>query len=492
MYKYWSIGVLVFLLFFQVRAQENLITNGSFTDDSGWDLGEYSEGAATGAVANNSYTIAISAPGTVVWAVQFTQSGIMLDSAVAYTLSCSISSTIERTMEVSLSQDEEPYRSYSGRDTLKLSSTSYKYEKLFVMKQPSDSSARLEFNCGKDTGTISVSDVKLVKYTEKKLAVNRPLSGEIIYAGIPYTISWQSVNVHGDLTIELSGDKGSSWTKVDTVHADTGVYTWVPEAIFSSFCRVRLKSVEEEVVAVSDGEFELVPQVNLVRNGFFADERFWDIGIYGGTADGGVSEEGTYHIRIDTAASENWQIQLTQSGVNLVEDKQYHFSFIAYGAEATTMNINIGMDHEPYTSYLDSAQLNVPLTAEPERYEFIFTMKEKSDSSARIEFNCGIATEDIFIDEVRLYKEYVAPVTAPPTRGDRNVSAATQRRILFGNYPIGRSFVSTTGHRTNDHYIIDLRGRRVGSMASRLKKSPRVLPMTPGVYLLQSAKTGSR
>lgn len=482
-------GLFLFLLFFQLRAQENLITNGSFANDSGWNLGQYSEGGATGTVNNGSYTISISAPGTVVWAVQFTQTGISLDSAAAYTLSFSISATIERSVEVSLSEDGEPYQSYSGRDTLTLSSQPYQYEKLFVMKQPSDTNVRLEFNCGEDTGSVSVSDVRLVRYTEKILTVERPSAGEIIYAGIPYTISWLSINVSGDVTIELSGDNGSNWTTLGTVRVDTGAYTWVPEATFSPWCRVRLKSAGDgEVVAVSDGRFELAPKLNLVKNGFFTDEQYWNIDVYAGTASGSVSGDGKYHIQIDTAAPEYWQIQLTQIGVNLIREQQYQFSFIAYSDTATDMQINIGMDHEPYASYFDTTQWNVTLTAEPKRYTFLFTMNAESDSSARIEFNCGTATDDIFIDEVYLAEEYVAPVTTSAGLRDRTVSVKTQQQIVFGNHPRGTSLFSATGNRKSGRYIIDLKGRRVGSVSSRLTESIKVVPMAPGMYLFQPVK----
>ena len=163
--------LFLLLPFFLSHAQENLVVNGDFSDISGWnELGQYNQGAATGTIDNGAYVIAISEPGTDVWSIQFTQSGITLDSGVAYTLSCTVSATIERTIEVSLSEDGGAYTSYSGRDTLHLSSGEYRYEKMFVMRYPTDTNTRLEFNCGMAGGSITLRDVKEVSSREAAMS----------------------------------------------------------------------------------------------------------------------------------------------------------------------------------------------------------------------------------------------------------------------------------------------------------------------------------
>ena len=489
--KEWCVLLLLLLPFLSVQGQDNLIVNGNFTDSSGWNnLGLYSDGNATGTIDDGSYEIAISAPGTEVWSVQFTQSGITLDSGVAYTLSCSVAATIDRSIEVSLSHDGGEYASYSGRDTLHLSTEVYHYEKLFVMTQPTDTNVRVEFNCGKATGTITISAVKLVRYTGTVLRMEKPVAGELLYSGIPYTLRWSGINVGGTLSIEFSGDNGSSWTSVDTVDAGAGAYVWIPKATYSPWCLLRLTGAGngDEAVADSAGPFELAPLIDLVKNGLFTDEQYWNFGVYGGTAQGEVSGNGRYHIAIDTSASERWQIQLTQSGISLVNKKRYRLTFLAYATGETAIQVNIGMDHEPYDSYFDTTKWTVVLSEEPELFSFDFVMEAESDSNARIEFNCGTATNDVFIDEVRLVEQYVAGAEAPVRRADRNETPASARCIVPGKNWYGGQWTGFHGTGSSGDRIIDLKGRCAGTTIDRSSsRNGRAADsrVVPGVYLVR-------
>ncbi|MBN1758704.1 MAG: carbohydrate binding domain-containing protein [Chitinispirillaceae bacterium] len=491
--KEWRRWLLVLLPFLSVQAQENLIVNGNFTDTSGWNLGIYNNGEATGTVDDNSYVIAISSPGTEVWSIQFTQSGIALDTGVAYTLSFSIAATVERTVEVSLSQDGGEYKPYSGRDTLHLSSEVYHYEKLFVMSHPTDTNVRLEFNCGKTEGSITISDVKLVRFTGTILRIEKPSAGDLLYSGIPYTVTWSHINVEGSLAVELSGDNGSSWTTVDSVDADARQYLWIPEATHSPWCLLRLtgKGTGDTVTADTTGIFELAPLIDLVRNGLFANEQYWNFGVYGGAAQGGVSEDGGYHIAIDTAASELWQIQLTQSGINIVNGKRYRLTFIAYALEATDIQVNIGMDHEPFSTYFDTTEWMISLSDEPALFTYDFVMEAESDSAARLEFNCGNATKDVFIDEVRLVEWYVASADMPVRRTDRSKTAVPGVRVFPGNGWNAGWWLPSQGTGNSGYRIIDLKGRCTGMKINRnSSRNGRAgnNAIVPGAYLIHRSE----
>lgn len=483
-------GVFFLLLpVFQSSAQENLIVNGDFTGLSGWnELGQYNQGQATGTVDNGTYVIAISEPGTEVWSIQFTQSGIPLDSGTAYTFFCSVAATTERTIELSLSQDGGAYASYSGRDTLSLSPQVFKFEKTFVMTQPTDTNVRLEFNCGKAGGTISISEVKLVEFTGKVLSMKNPYSGEVVYAGIPYMLEWSSINITGNLSVELSEDNGTTWKKVGEASADSGLFTWVPAAEYSPWCLIRLKSADgEDVFGESDGVFELAPAMDLVKNGEFADETFWNLGLYGGIASSMISEDKRYHIVVDSAASEPWQIQLTQNGIHLVNGQQYRLSFVASAGAATEIEVNIGMDHEPFTLYSDSAMQTIPLSTEPKRFTIDFVMDAPGDSTARVAINCGQVTGELYIDDIHLVEKYIASAKTPPRQIVRQRKAGFSFRVVTGNEYHGGTRSSDKGFRTGSR-VLDLLGRRcgpVGITSSRTDARQKTAPMAPGVYIIR-------
>ncbi len=483
-------GVLFLLLpFVQSSAKENLIVNGDFTDSSGWnDLGQYNQGQATGTIDNGTYVIAISEPGTEVWSIQFTQPGISLDSGTAYTFSCSVAATIERTIELSLSQDGGAYASYSGRDTLSISPQIYNFEKTFVMTQPTDTNVRLEFNCGKAGGTISISEVRLIEFTGKVLSMKNALSGEVIYSGIPYTLEWSSINITGSLTVELSEDNGSTWKKVGEAPADSGTFTWVPAAEYSPWCLIRLKSVDGgEIFGESDGVFELAPSMDLVKNGNFTDETFWNLGLYGGLASDTITDDSRYHIIIDSAASEPWQIQLTQNGIPLVNGQQYRLTFTAAAGAVTEIEVNIGMDHEPFTLYSDSAMQTISLSTEQKRFSIDFVMDAPSDSTARVAFNCGQAAGELYLDNIHLVEKYIASAKTLPKRIVRQRPAGYSLRIVTGNGHHGKTGASDMRLRTG-YGVLDLLGRRsgpAGIASSRADARQKTIPRAPGVYIIR-------
>jgi hypothetical protein len=454
-------------------SQSNLIANGDFASDSGWNLGLYEGGQATGKVESNTYTIDITNGGSVPWAIQFTRPRIQLDSNSAYIFSCSIASSVSRTVEISLSRDGGDYGSYSGRDTVTLTSTAQKYERLFIMKNSSDSNTRLEFNCGKALGKISIQNVKLVKFTDRVLKVIRPRSNELLTQGIPYSIEWTSLNINSPVRIDLSSDNGATWKPLGSAQAASGVYRWTPGTTYSPWCRIRVVSEDDTVhPALNEGTFECAPRSELVANSSFRSPGTeWSLGVYGGKATGAIQQDSIYRIAIEQRADDYWQIQLSQSGIPLVKGKAYRLTCIASADSATGVYINIGTSAEPYVSYLDTAKWIVTLSTKPQLFSVVFTMDTASDSSARIEFNCGKSAGAVYIDALSLVPEYVASAgqaahSVPMCR------AGMSRSIRLA---VGRS--GTSFAHAGTRQLFDLRGRILGRAATGTG---------PGVYIVRT------
>ncbi|MCX7727270.1 MAG: carbohydrate binding domain-containing protein, partial [Chitinispirillaceae bacterium] len=349
--------------------------------------------------------------GTEVWAIQLTQNKISLEKGVSYKLSFDISCSIERSIEVSLSKNGGDYASYSGRDTLKLSPQIMHFEKIFTMKENTDRDSRIEFNCGKGRGKIVIKKVSLVKFDEPLIvSIRSPKKGDLIYEGRPFTIEWTSFNIKDSLRIELSTDNGLSGRTIAIVEKESGSFRWIPDRHYSPWCLIRISNVKDTTVSITNGTFEIAPSRELVKNGNFSDgTENWYLGIYGGSADGKISntdKDSVYQVQIKSSATENWQIQLTQNKIPLIKGECYLFSFIAYSQVPTKIMVNIGMDHDPYISYLDTTNVIISISDTPQVYVFTFTMKEKTDSSSRVEFNCGKAQGSIFIDKVSVTPTY--------------------------------------------------------------------------------------
>ena len=496
LFHQWLFGwLMILVLAFQALSQNNLIVNGDFSvDDSGWnDLGLYNEGQGSGKVENGAYIIDITAPGTDVWSIQFTQTHITLDSGTAYTLSYEASSSIERTIEVSLSRNGGDYATYSGRDTLSLNNEQQSFERTFVMRQPTDQDVRLEFNCGKATGKITIRNVRLVKYTDQIMRITAPGADEILYEGVPYTVAWSSINVNKGIKIDFSIDNGDTWKTIGTLNNDSGSFVWVPGATYSPWCRIRVSSLENDsVFDLNEGPFEVAPLREMVKGGSFSRlTEKWSFGVYDGSATGEIIHDSLYRVNIENSADEYWQIQLTQNGIPLEHDQRYRFSFTAYAENPTDIKINIGMDHEPFSSYFDTTQWIVALSTTPQQHVFLFTMKEQSDSNCRLEFNFGKSSGEIFIDQVSLVPQYVAstrfadPITAPALREQTQLLITGKYRVRFAaddNHP-----------RWEFMQVIDLKGRTLGILRKQSSAQKRGTvterhPEVPGIYLLKKGR----
>jgi hypothetical protein len=148
---------------FEIIPSTELVGNGYFTDSlADWSLGVYG-GKASGTVSNGKYVISIDTQGTQSWQIQLSQTGIVLDSGKAYTLSFVAYSASPCSMNVNVGMSVSPYSSYidSSKSNVGLTAVSQKYLIEFNMLKASDTNARLEFNCGLSQSTIYIDKVSL-------------------------------------------------------------------------------------------------------------------------------------------------------------------------------------------------------------------------------------------------------------------------------------------------------------------------------------------
>ena len=95
---------------------------------------------------------------------------------------------------------------------------------------------------------------------------------------------------------------------------------------------------------------------NLVTNGDFSSgSAGWTFNAWSGSGTGSVVN-GEYNISIGSPASRSHDIQLVQNSLYLEKGMSYRVSFDAYSSVNRTLEVNVQMGSDPWTSYLSQLQ----------------------------------------------------------------------------------------------------------------------------------------
>lgn len=125
----------------------------------------------------------------------------------------------------------------------------------------------------------------------------------------------------------------------------------------------------------------------------------WDLGTYEGAVALYQITGGAMETVIDWGGNLNWNVQITQSGVVIETGKTYMVRFDAMSDTTRTINMNIGLGGDPYTSYGgDDFSLTTTMTT----FTYSFTMNQPTDTNTRFEFNFGADSGNVIIDNVEM------------------------------------------------------------------------------------------
>ncbi|MDQ1352871.1 MAG: hypothetical protein QG657_3177 [Acidobacteriota bacterium] len=96
------------------------------------------------------------------------------------------------------------------------------------------------------------------------ITVISPNGGETLNAGNTHKITWAGTRSVGNVEIEYSTDRGSSWKTVSTSTANDGGYDWKVPNDPSDTCLLRISEIgmDEEVSDVTDSVFSIVLPTN--------------------------------------------------------------------------------------------------------------------------------------------------------------------------------------------------------------------------------------
>jgi hypothetical protein len=445
----------VSILVSNAAAQTNLVRNSTFSDSlAGW-VEPMFLGSARGSVTveQGVCRIRVDATGETDWSVQLRQSGLRLDSGAVYRFSFDARASMPCVITSAVGRDGGDYAFYSGSDpAVRLATHWNRYESVFVMDSPTDTGARVQFNCGLAQATIEIDNVDIVRVTEPCLFLVSPAGGELIPGGTPYDIRWIGRGMV-TITLHYSDDGGLIWIPIGDFPAAQGRCSWPVPGNFAPWVLLRI-AVATGGLADTSGFFEISARANLIANGTFTEGmKPWNLAVYGGdaTAD---TDSNRLAIRIIHGADLPWKIQLTCPRIELIQGVRYAFSFTAWADAPRPIEAGLSMDGGTYTSYVDSLTRRVSLSKIPTRYRTEFLMQMPSDSAARIEFNLAESDADVYISGVRL--ERVIGLNAMRTA----ISLRPPIEALYGRYLV------TNGFRPTKRFY-DCRGRRI-SVPSRV------------------------
>ena len=173
---------------------------------------------------------------------------------------------------------------------------------------------------------------------------------------------------------------------------------------------------------------ELIDNSNQIINADFSDgDNGWIFNSFSQAQATGQVQNGEYAVNITNGGSNLWDIHLGQANVTCENGKEYTVSFDAYADEPRTISALVGKNSDPWTVYSGDQIIN--LTTEKTTFTYTFVMNELSDTQARLGFDLGTSTIDLYFDNILLSKGVI------PTGIEEEKSHLAESFQLYQNYP---------------------------------------------------------
>jgi hypothetical protein len=152
------------------------------------------------------------------------------------------------------------------------------------------------------------------------------------------------------------------------------------------------------------------PGQNMLQNGDFAS------GTNGWTWATANTGAGTFNvvtgaclIHITSAGTALTDLQWRQSGLKLIQGKQYVLEFDGSAVGGThPIDVKLGQDQSPFGIYYTASPT---LRTTTQHFTYAFTMTSATDLNTRLMFNAGGLPRDIVLDNISLYMAYDSQVT---------------------------------------------------------------------------------
>lgn len=143
------------------------------------------------------------------------------------------------------------------------------------------------------------------------------------------------------------------------------------------------------------------PGQKLVANGDFAlGKGSWIWTVSGSASATWSIVSNAAYIQATSPGTALSNIQLRQAGLKLVQSNQYVLEFDAWSSASRSMEVRLGQDQSPWTAY----KITTPsLTPANQHFSYAFVMANTTDLNARLMFNLGVSTKDVYLDNVSVW-----------------------------------------------------------------------------------------
>ncbi len=220
----------------------NLLKDGDFpsssvistNNDKSWFLGEgtnWGGSAATTSVSGGTAIVNITTVGTEPYQPQLVQYNVALDQGMTYKLTFKASADAARPITATFQQSVDPWSDYATKE-FDITTAEQEYSFIFTMEKESDAAAQFAFNLGQATGTVKISDVKLV-YTNggnNTIILTQNVSSANLLA-----INGRNLNVspiNGSVQIKIVDLHGKVKANFCTAEATTFSLSNIPAGVY--------------------------------------------------------------------------------------------------------------------------------------------------------------------------------------------------------------------------------------------------------------------
>ena len=158
-----------------------------------------------------------------------------------------------------------------------------------------------------------------------------------------------------------------------------------------------------------------IPRGEILHNGDFSDGLAWwsTSETYNQGADATfIVTEGELAIEMTEAGTADWHVQLVQGGLTIEQAGEYIISFNARAAAPREIQANIGEEGGDYKNYGGNTFV---LSTETSPYTHTFTMSENTDENARLQFNMGMDSTNVYLSDISVVESHVVDIDQPPT-----------------------------------------------------------------------------
>lgn len=298
-----------------------------------------------------------------------------------------------------------------------------------------------------------------------------------------FTASYASTTEGGSIELRF-GSKTGTLIGTLPIRNTGGATTWKrdsvsvtkAEGIQDLFLVFKGSGFNLDYWQFSGGEVEPTYRDTILNGKFDQGVAPWVLNVWAGEAQGKVLAQ-EYCIDISSIGTENYQIQLIQSGFILEQDQNYELLFDAYAPNSRSIEVNVEKHTDPWTSYLDPAK-SIDLSATKKTYSLVFKMKNPNDSNSRLSFNVGSSIESLCLDNVQI-KKTALPISIIQKPISSNVQTKLHEGILTVYIPKETKALSIE--------LYDLKGNLVLSkkeFGESKTTEISVNTLLPGVYIL--------